>query len=615
MSLSQSLNISLAGLNANQRGLDVVAGNIANAETEGYTRKTISQTALSSDDRVIGVRVGDVTRILNEEVQSQVRTLAGQNVNNEITADYLNRLDVAFGTPGEPTALDTAFNNALASLEALSTSPEDFNAQIQAVNDLQVFTSQLNSLSDTIQSLRQEADLGIQQSVDQANDVLRNLEDVNRRILSSGSGATNSAFLADERDGYIDQLAQIIDINVTSTPNNGVSIQTTSGITLFSTRSAVLEFTQAGTIVPNSSNENGTLFNPTVSLGGSNFRTDLFGPVGVEEGALAAYGNIRDGVLVEVQSQLDAFAAQISLAISTVDVEATQFPGGLSVDVNGITNGNEVSLAFTDPTGQQQTVTLVQVDDPSLLPVDSDFTADPNDIVIGVDFNSATVASDIQAALDAAVPSNNIFISAFSTNLSVSSILPATVDGLSAGITNAGFTDNGVAFGLFQDGELGSTFTNEVGANGSKTGYAGRIQLASQVLADPSLLARFTSTLGNTGDSSRVDHIINQLNNDISTISPTTGIGSTANPISATAADFLQSIISTQGQRSASAQTALNASQLSFNNVQERFQSESEVNIDVELARLIELEQAFQANARVLTTVQDLADVLFNAVR
>ena len=49
--------------------------------------------------------------------------------------------------------------------------------------------------------------------------------------------------------------------------------------------------------------------------------------------------------------------------------------------------------------------------------------------------------------------------------------------------------------------------------------------------------------------------------------------------------------------------------------IRDSFQSESEVNIDVELARLIELEQAFQANARVLTTIQDLADALFNAVR
>ena len=73
MSLSQSLSISLAGLNANQRSLDVVAGNIANAETEGYTRKTISQTALIADDRVNGVRVGEVARVLDAEVQSQAR--------------------------------------------------------------------------------------------------------------------------------------------------------------------------------------------------------------------------------------------------------------------------------------------------------------------------------------------------------------------------------------------------------------------------------------------------------------------------------------------------------------------------------------------------------------
>ena len=614
MSLSQSLNISLAGLNANQRALDVVAGNIANAETEGYTRKTISQTALISNDRVNGVRVGDVERVLNAEVQSQARSLAGINVGNGITADFLNRVDVAFGSPGEPTAIDTTFNNVIASLEALSTSPEDFNAQIQAVNDFQVFTSQLNSLTDTIQSLRQEADLGLQQSISQANDALAGLEDVNRRILTNGSSAQNTAFLQDERDQYIDQLSQLIDIEVTPTSNNGVNITTTSGLTLFSSGAAQLNFTPAGTVVANSSTENGTLFNPTVTLGSSVF-TNLLGPIGVQEGAVAAYGEIRDGVLVEVQSQLDAFAAQISLAISNVDVDSTAVAGGLAVDTTNIVDGNQVSLDFTDTTGQTQSVTFIQVSNPALLPVDSDFTADPNDIVIGVDFNSPTAATDIQAALDAALPTNGITIATAGTTLSATTVGAATVDALSANITNSGFTDNGVAFALFQDGASGGTFTNEVGANGSQVGYAGRIQLSDEILADPSLLSRFTSGAGNTGDSSRVDFVLEQFNEDLSTISPDTGIGSAFNPITTTAADFLQTIISTQGQRSEAAQNASAASQISFNNIQAIFQSESEVNIDVELARLIELEQAFQANARVLTTVQDLADALFNAVR
>lgn len=614
MSLSQSLSISLAGLNANQRSLDVVAGNIANAETEGYTRKTVSQTALIANDRVNGVRVGEVERVLNAEVQSQARSLAGVNVGNGITADYLNRLDVAFGAPGEPTAIDTTFNNAIASLEALSTSPEDFNAQIQALNDLQIFTSQLNSLTDTIQGLRQEADFGIQQSISQANDALASLEDVNRRILTNGSTSENSAFLQDERDQYIDQLSQLIDIEVTPTANNGVNITTTSGLTLFSSGPAQLNFVQAGTVVANSSTENGTLFNPTITSGNDIF-TNLLGSIGVQEGAVAAYGEIRDDVLVEVQNQLDAFAAQISLAISNVDVDSTAVAGGLAVDTVGAVDGNQVSLGFTDATGQAQSVTLIQVSDPALLPVDNGFTAEPNDIVIGVDFNSPTAAADIQAALDAELPTNGISFATAGTTLSVTTAGVASVDDLSANITNSGFTDNGVAFALFQDGQSGGAFTNEVGVSGGQVGYAGRIQLSAQVLADPSLLSRFTSNVGNTGDSSRVDFILEQINEDTVTVSPNTGIGSASNPITTTASDFLQTIISTQGQRSQAAQNASDASQISFNNVQAIFQSESEVNIDVELARLIELEQAFQANARVLTTIQDLADALFNAVR
>lgn len=611
MSLSSSLNIALSGLNVTQRGIDVTAGNIANAETEGFTRKTISQTSLSSQDRVIGVRSGNVERVLDAQVQSQLRTVAGENVNNQIQSDFLGRLDVAFGQPGSPTAIDTTFNSALASLEALSTTPENFNAQLQAVSDLRVFTSQLNSLSDTIQQLRREADIGIADSVSQANNALQALEDINGQILANGAG--NTAFLQDDRDRLIDELSQIVDINVQEFENGGVNIQTTTGITLFSARAFELEFTQAGTVVPETSRENGTLDTVTVSFGSSTVIQDLFGPSGAQEGALAAYGQLRDTTLVQAQAQLDEFVAQLSLAISNNEVAATAIADGQQVDTAGAQDGNTVSLSFTNTAGAAQNVTLVQVDNPSNLPVDQDFTANPNDIVIGVNFNSATAAADIQAALNTLSPANGVIVGNVGSTFSFAAPGAANVDELSASITNSGFT-NGLPFTLFQDGDFGAAFTNSPGNANSTTGFAQRVQVSQAIIDDPSLLSRFNAGNQNTGDSSRVDFVLDRIRNNQQTYSPSTGIGTPSNPVQATSADFLQTIISTQGQRSASAASRADASQVSFNNVQDRIQSESSVNIDRELANLIELEQAFQANARILSTVQDLFDTLFAAV-
>lgn len=615
MSVNAALNTAVSGLRVTQRDLDVVAGNVANAGTDGYTRKVLVQSDITGDNRTIGVRAQQVSRVLDQQVQAQLRDLASVNTSNQISSDFLSRLDVAFGEPGSPTALDTGFNQALASLEALSTSPDDFSAQIQAVTDLRVFTGQLNSLSETIQNLRREADIGIADTVRQANLALQGIADVNQRIVSSTTSQSDPVFLLDERDRFIDELSQIVDIEVTNLPNNGVQIRTTSGITLFESQAFPLDFQQAGTVGAESTLANGALSTVRVTSGSSSFSVDLLANNGARQGALAAYSELRDTVLVQAQAQLDAFAAQLSIAISNVEVPSSAIAGGLAVDTAGALNGNTLSLGFTDSAGTARSVTFVQVSDPASLPVAQTYTADPNDVVIGVDFNAATAAADAQAALDALLPGNGITIANTGTSFEFSAAAPpAAVGSLSASITNPAFT-NGLPFALFEDSATGGAFTNALGPGPGIEGFAGRIQVADQIITDPSLLSRFTAGNSSAGDSSRVNFVLQQIRGEVNTYSPSTGLGAPSNPIRATAADFLQTIISSQGQRAAAATRDADSSQVSFNNVQERIQEESGVNIDVEISRLVQLEQTYQANARVLTAVQDLIDALFAAIR
>lgn len=613
MSISSTLNNAISGLNITQRDLDVVANNIANSETEGFTRRSLSQTEnFTNSNNSGGVRAVGVDRILNEQVQSQLRLLGGVNVGNQITSDFLGRLDVAFGEPGSAAAIDTAFNAALSSLEALSTTPDDSATQSQAVVDLQVFAGQLNSLSNTIQSLRQEADISLADTVRQANNALENITDLNARIIAETNGASEPVALLDERDRFVDELAQIIDIQVTTLPNNGIQIRTGSGIALFDNVPTQLAFNQAGTVAANSSVDNGLLSSVSLTSASGSFSFDILANGGVRNGALAAYAELRDTTLVQAQAQLDAFAAELSLAVSSTTVAATPVTDGLSIDTAGIVDGNTVALSFTSSAGVARNVTLVQVSDSSLLPLDQGFTANPNDIVIGVDFSSATAASDIEAQLDTLAPGNGINVAAGAgASFAFTATTPSSVDALEASITNPSFT-NGLSFALFEDRQTGQAFTN---APGSAVGLAGRLVVSDELITDPSLLARFDGSSSSAGDSSRVNFVLEQIRGETTQFSPATGIGAPTNPVRATIEDFLQAIISNQGQRAAAVEREADISQISFNNVQDRIQAESGVNIDVEIARLVELEQAFQANARILTAVQDLIDTLFAAVR
>ena len=100
MGLSQALTAAVSGLHATQAGLSIVAGNVANANTPGYVRKSVNQITSSDSAYTIGVRVGDVQRQLDQYVQKQLRTESGGAAYADIRAQFYQQLQGIYGQPG-----------------------------------------------------------------------------------------------------------------------------------------------------------------------------------------------------------------------------------------------------------------------------------------------------------------------------------------------------------------------------------------------------------------------------------------------------------------------------------------------------------------------------------
>ena len=103
MGLSSVLNIAKSGLGISQANLEVVARNVANADTPGYTTKTLAQQSIISGGTSIGVRGLDVRRSVDQFLQSQLRFESSALGDIEVRSEYLARIDQLFGQPGELT--------------------------------------------------------------------------------------------------------------------------------------------------------------------------------------------------------------------------------------------------------------------------------------------------------------------------------------------------------------------------------------------------------------------------------------------------------------------------------------------------------------------------------
>ena len=616
MGLTQALNTSLSGLKATQISLGIVSGNVANSQTPGYVAKSVTQIETSTGDSGNAVQVTSINRLLDTFVQQQLWTESAGGGYADLRAKLYQQLQQVYGQPGSNTSLDSTFNNFTSAIQALSTSPTSYAAQSGAVSAAQTLAQQLNNATAGIQSLRTQADQGIANDVQQANNAMQQIANINQQLASGGQDDSTTVTLEDQRDQYISQLANLMDIRVTHGSNNQITIATSTGAQLVGTKASTLSFNQTGSINPTQQwNADPTKSGlGTITLTDpSGGKTDLVATGGIQSGEIAGYLSMRDNVLVQAQSQIDQIAAQMSSALSdttTAGTAASSGPQtGFDVSVAGVSNGNKIQVSYTDAANVQHNVTIIRVDDPAALPLSNSATSNPNDTVIGVDFSGG--AAGVAAQLNAALGSTGLnFSNPSGSTLEVLNNNPSTitVDAASTTTTATSLTGGTAALPLFVDGT--TPFTGAfTGAGSEATGCAGRIAVNNALLSDPSKLVTYQASTS-PGDTTRPNFIYNQLVNTPLVYSPAAGIGAANSPMQATLPNYISQIVSQQSI-AANAATNLQAGQdVVVSALQSRFNSVSGVNIDTEMANLLTLQNSYGANARVMSTVKAMLDAL-----
>jgi flagellar hook-associated protein 1 FlgK len=616
MSLIDALATSLSGLNATQASLAVVSGNVANQQTPGYVTRTAVMVALTNGDSA-AVRVDSINRLLDQFVQQQLRTETSGGAYADLRASIYQQLQQVYGQPGSDVRLDAVFNKFTTAVQTLATSPSSSSAQGATLNAARALAQQLNSTTLSIQALRGRADQGIAADVQQVNGALKQIASINEKLAGGNANDAAAAALQDQRDQAIDQLAKLMDIRVVPGSGNQVSIFTGSGTALVTANQAVqLAFTPTGNIGAtqqwNAKPSKSTLGTITLQFPNGT-STDLVANKAIRSGEIAAYLDMRDNVLVQAQSQIDELAAQMSQALSDTTtpgvaaVVGTQ--SGFDVNIAGMLPGNAIRLTYTDAASVAHNYTIIRCDDPTALPLPNSVQPDPTATVVGVNFTGGTAS--VVAQLTAALGATGLqFSNPAGTTVRVLNDVAntITVNSASATTTATSLTAGGPALPLFLDGA--APFTGAItGAGLESTGFAGRITVNGALIANPTGLVAYQASTP-IGDSTRPNFIYNQLVNATPLYSPGTGIGGTAAPFRGTLSAYLGTVIGAQGQAATTAQNLQSGQNIVINALKARFDATAGVNIDTELSHLLTLQNAYGANARVMTTVKQMLDTL-----
>lgn len=610
MGLTVALGNALSGLRTTETGLDTVSRNVANAGVEGYARRTVA----SVETFPSGVREGAVKRTLDTVVQRQLRRESAGGAYTATMAQYLNRLDSSFGVPGDASSLDSLYTAFAGKMQALSAEPGNVVAQREVIASARQMAGSLNQLSRDVQGLRSDAEVALASATDEANAALAAIARIESDLTMAGDGNAR-ADLLDERDRNVDRLSRLLDVRVMPRGEDGISIHTANGVALFDGTAARLKFSPKGTIGA------GSMYDADPAVSGVGQLTiynaqgngiDLSGG-GLRSGEMAALLTLRDDTLVTAQARLDAMAAGLARAMSdrpvTGSAVSSGAASGFDLDLAGMQPGNAIRLTVSDASGARS-LSLVRVDSAADLPLAE--TASSGGQIVGIDFSGgmASVAAQIQGILGGG----------FAVSSPAGSTLRVLDDGaagtsnvtaLSAAVTVTGTASGTAELPLFVDagnGQAVQLFTDARAGTDQRVGFAARIVINPGIAARPADLVAYGAGVL-AGDPTRPQLLAERLTEvDMDFSVPGAGGGAFTGTLDA----FVRNQLDVQAGEVGEANNLDAGQQVVVNSLQDRFAELAGVSVDQELAHLVELQNAYAANARIISTVRDMFDVLMN---
>ncbi len=322
-SITQALRTAQSGLLVNQQTLNIVAENIANVNSPGYSRKIAKTEALVVAGIGAGVRISEISRQVDEGLLKSLRIELGELNALSVQENFYDRAQDLFGSPGENSSLAHIIDDFVAALEFLTVSSEKSLEQSEVVRNAQDIMNKLQDMSTTIQDLRQQTDVAIATAVNEMNKIISTIDQLNDDIVSNSSAKRDVTDLLDQRDRQLDQLAQLVDIRFFFRGDGDVVVFTSGGRTLVDTLPPTITHTAAASVASTSTAAGGIFSG--IFVGNVEPRNDITDEL--RGGRLKGLVDLRDTVFTNMQSQLDEIAAEMRDTFNQIHNSSVSFPG------------------------------------------------------------------------------------------------------------------------------------------------------------------------------------------------------------------------------------------------------------------------------------------------
>ena len=298
--LNSIMDTSLSALFAAQAGLATTGHNIANANTEGYSRQETLFTARRPDMTAVGaigrgVEIQGIRRIQDDFVLNNLRSQTARGESYAAVDSALSEVESILGSV-DNDHLGNALSNFFKAWNAMSQPPITASMKENVVSSAVSLVTDLHSIDDSLTALETNIESSIQLEIGNLNRLLTQVADLNEQIMAAESGGEVANDLRDQRDLLITQVSAIAEVSVYER-EDGTKDVILAGRTMV-TRDKVTTFESSYEDTPDG-------YRMTVVTGGNKRSVTL--STGKLEGLLTS----RDVQVRDVREQLDGLARKL----------------------------------------------------------------------------------------------------------------------------------------------------------------------------------------------------------------------------------------------------------------------------------------------------------------
>jgi len=328
--ISTIMSTSLSALKAQQAAISITGNNVANVNTDGYSRqKVVISSTLTGTE-------ANTKRVCDTFLTNRINDANQELGKYEAETKYLDSVEIIFDE-SEGSGLSEAMSEFWSGWQDLVNDPSDSSARSLLAAAADTLATTFNTMAADLDDIQEGIDDDVVAAVGNVNEILEQIADLNQRLVRADANGQDASAYKDSINSLVSELFSLLDVNTYRNDLGQTCIQLADGKPLVEggTAWSLATETNSTTILQDITwvAEDGTATVVTADISG---------------GGLGGCLEVRDTLIPAYQTQLDTLAASIMEAVNDLHADGYDLDG-------------EVGEAFFTGTGAEDMAVATEI--------------------------------------------------------------------------------------------------------------------------------------------------------------------------------------------------------------------------------------------------------------